>query len=336
MLHVTDETKSGGVWISELDRIGTKKLNRIEYTMFYGRGKTDLLYWQNKELPEAYRSERISIFGTGIHKEQAARLEGLLEKVDAPHMTVVIGANQKPFMKGRFVMSDQVDAEILETRLIQYGVMARYDIASSERMTANIAASLLIGEPYGNGAAKKAYEKISGKLSANQLEQLNKKLGSTSKLNPETLDQLIGDVSGLKTTFLENARDEQYGFYFEDPREIKVNGEKAEGVSVLLEDGQVFYSGKELFSQLGYTLESNQQSIYVTNKSNKYRFSLLDPFYVLNERKYSLRTEPYKKMNGAYYFEEDAIKRIFSLKIQKTDGAIDVTSAEGKEGETDK
>ncbi|GKV55699.1 hypothetical protein NCCP2222_16460 [Sporosarcina sp. NCCP-2222] len=336
MLHVTDETNSGGVWISELDRIGTKKLNRIEYTMFYGMGKTDLLYWQNKELPEAYRSEQISIFGKGIHKEQAARLEGLLKKVDAPHMTVVVGTNQKPFMKGRLVLTDQVDTELLETRLIQYGVMARYGIASSERMTANIAASLLIGEPFGNGTAKKAYEKITEKLSSTQLEQLNKKLGSTSKLDPQTLDQLIGEVSGLKTTFLEHAADEQYGFYFEDPRELKVKGEKAEGVSVLLEDGQVFYSGKELFRQLGYTLESNQQSIYITNETDKFRFSLRDPFYVFNERKYSLRTKPYKKMNGAYYFEEDAIKRIFSLKIQKTDEAIDVSSAEGKEGETDK
>ncbi|QTD42422.1 stalk domain-containing protein [Sporosarcina sp. Te-1] len=333
MLHMTDETKSGGIWISELERIGSKKLDRIEYTMFYGPGKTDLLYWQKHELPVASRSDRLIVFGKGIHKEETARMEELLNKVDAPQMTVVIDSKQKPFMKGRLIMNDQVDMEFLESQLVLNGVIARYSIPKSEKLTANIAASLLIGEPFGNSVSKKAYERIVESLPADQLEELTKKLGQVSKIDAETLDRLIGDVSGLKTTFLEKAKDEQYSFYFEDSRGLVINGKNVEGISVLLEDGQVFYPGKELFKELGYKLESNDKSIYITSDVNKYRFSLRDPFYVLNERKYTLRNEPYRKMNGHYYFEEESLKRIFSLAIQKTDGAIEISSA-GKEGAT--
>ncbi|MBB4824043.1 hypothetical protein HNO89_001263 [Sporosarcina luteola] len=336
MLHVTDETTSGGVWISELPLIGTKKLNRIEYTMFYGKGKAELLYWQNNKLPQAYRSDHLSVMGNGMHEEDTARLDELLNKVDAPHMTVVVGGDRKPFVKGRILLTDQLKPDFLNGQLIQNGVSSRYGIPKNEKLTANLAASILIGEPYGNSVSQKAYEKIVDKLTTDQLEELIRELGQATKLNPEILDRLIGDVSGLKTTFLEKAKDEQYGFYFEEPRELMINGEKVEGISALLEDGQVFYPGKKLFAELGYKMESNDKSIYITSNLNKFRFSLRDPFYVLNERKYSLRNEPYKKMNGQYYFEEEALKRIFSLAIQKSDSAIVINSSVGKEGATDK
>ncbi len=91
------------------------------------------------------------------------------------------------------------------------------------------------------------------------------------------------------------------------------------------------YPANKILTRNGYSVSSNKSSIYIENGSEKFRFSLRDPFYVLNDKRYDLREEPYVFIGDEYYFKEDALRRLFHLSIQKNAEAIIVKSLMGGE-----
>ena len=94
-------------------------------------------------------------------------------------------------------------------------------------------------------------------------------------------------------------------------------------------DKEALYPADKILGRSGYSFSSNESSIYIENDSLKFRFSLRDPFYVLNDKRYELREKPYAIIGNEYYFEEDALRRLFQLSIQKNEESIVVKSMLG-------
>ncbi|MCG7342761.1 hypothetical protein MHZ92_01375 [Sporosarcina sp. ACRSL] len=332
ILHMTDESGIGGMWVSGLEMVGFKKMDMVDYTMFKGNGKVTDLYWQRNSLPQVYKGDRLSIFGNSIDNEVAEELHDRLVELGAQHIAIVLDPQGKPLQSSRFLISERPVTELTDA-VLESGVRSLYAIPGNEQLVAGLIASIYIDAPIGTERAKAVFESLKHSLTTTQYEMVRSRLAEQKgeRLNAAALDEVIGEVSGWKTSFVQKNVEGNYPFLLEDSRTVHMNGEAQEDIQVVIKDKQTLYPANKLLTRNGYSMSSNESSIYIENENEKFRFSLRDPFYVLNEKRYELRERPYVLIGNEYYFEEDALRRLFQLSIQKNEETIVVTSLAGGE-----
>jgi len=332
ILHVTDESGIGGMWISGLPLVGSKKLDTVDYAMFKGNGTVSDLYWQRKAFPQTYRGDRLSIFGDSIDADVAEQLDGVLKELNTRHIAIVMDPQGKPLQSSRFLIT-QLKATELSDLVLERGVRSMYTIAEREHLVASLVTSISIDAPTGTKEYKAVFESLKNSLTANQYEMLRSHLTEKygEHIDAAVLDELLGEVSGAKTSFVQKNNERSYPFVLEDTRTVFLNGETQEDIQVIIMDKQSLYPANKILTRNGYEVSANESSIYIESKEEKFRFSLRDPFYVLNEKKYELREKPYAFIGNEYYFTEDALRRIFHLSIQKNEETIVVKSLLGGE-----
>jgi hypothetical protein len=245
-------------------------------------------------------------------------------------MAIVMDPKGKPLQSSRFLIT-QLKATELPDVVLERGVRSMYAIPEREHLVASLVTSISIDTPTGTKDAKAVFTSLKSSLTANQYEMLRSLLTEKygDHINAAVLDELIGDVSGWKTSFVQKNNERKYPFVFEDTRTVYMNDEAQEDIQVLILDKLTLYPANKILTRNGYEVSANESSIYVENEKEKFRFSLRDPFYVLNEKRYELREKPYALIGDEYYFAEDALRRIFHLSIQKNEETIVVKSLLG-------
>lgn len=323
-MHLTDETNSGGIWISGLNWIGTKQMEMIEYSLYKGDGQITDLYWQKEVLPIAYKGNALTVYGQNLDGESYEGIDQLLTSFNVPNLTVVQRNRAKDLHSDRFVITGQPPLEN-ETPLLKKAIRFRYTIPENEILTGEIAASILNGSPVGTEKTKKLFTDLTAGMTDEEMVSLRESLQSKpmgARLHAAMLDEAIGKVADMNTSFIRNNLQGSFPFLFEDPRQIIVGGEPKDNIASILKDGKKYYPAKELFAQFGYDVTSNDRSLYVQNDDEMYRFSLRDPFYVHEDKKHTVTSMPYEKIGGRYYFEENALRRIFHLIVQEKQDSI--------------
>ncbi|MFC5602958.1 hypothetical protein [Sporosarcina koreensis] len=327
ILHVTDESGIGGMWVSGLELVGSKKMDLIDYTMFKGKGSVTHLYWQRNSLPQVYRGDRLSVFGDSIDSEVADQLNNALLKLNSSHIAILLDPKGKPLQTSRFLITQQKASELTDS-VLDRGVRSLYAISEKDRLVAGLVASILTDTPSGTDRSKAAFETLKDSLTAEQYEMLKARLDESlgQHMDAAGLDSMIGEVCGWKTSFVQKNEEDIYPFLLEDTRMVTMNGEDQEDIQVILMDKRALYPANKVLTRNGYSVSANESSIYIENETEKFRFSLRDPFYVLNEKRYELRERPFTSIDNEYYFEEDALRRLFHLSIQKNEDTIIVKS----------
>ena len=329
LFHMTDETGIGGLWVNGLERVGTKKMTNINYSLFSGKGEVKELYWQRNNLPVLYAGDRLSVYGESDNTEQLGEVDNVLKAMDANHSTIVIDDTRPSINATRFIISKSADVDKVSIRLLRESMYARFIIPENERMTAELVASILGETPLGLGKSRKAYKVLTESITVEELGKIKKVLNNMTgqELNASVLDALTGEVIGFKTSyFMKNIHDDTvaHPFLIEDPREIKFDGTNTTDIQILLKDGKTLYPAKKILNLAGYTIKSNERSIYVENSIRKFRFPKKELFYVYNEQKYDVVSMPFEVLEGDFYFEESWFKRLFLLNIEKTADTIDI------------
>ncbi|MDW0111888.1 hypothetical protein QT711_01730 [Sporosarcina saromensis] len=334
LLHITDEQGIGGMWLSGLKLIGKKHTELINYAFYKGNGPITELYWQKDPLPVTHQAKELTIYGQKLDKEQGEQLANSLAEVKTDHLDVIIGTSKKHVQGDRIVVVDELNTTSIH-QLYEKAIRTQYALPREELVTAQLTTSILLDEPVGATRSKRAYEMLKNELTKVEFDQLqlvlmNKRGG---QIDAAGLDGMIGELKGMSTSFVQKNVNESFPFVFEETREIVLNGKEQEGIPVVMKGKQTLYALNALLTAMGYEVSSNERSIYVQGTQEDYRFSLRDPFYVHNEKKHTLREAPYVRIGNAYYFDEDALRRIFHLSIQKNDEQILMTSLNGGESE---
>jgi len=329
LLHMTDETGIGGLWVNGLGRVGTKKMTNINYSLFSGKGEVNELYWQRNNLPVLYAGDRLTVYGESGNTKQLGEVDKALKAIDANHSTIVIDDTRSAINATRFSISKNMDVDKVSVRLLRESMYARFAIPENERMTAELVASILGETPIGLGKSRKAYQVLTESITVEELGEIKKILHNMTgqELNASVLDAITGEVTGFKTSyFTKNVHDDKvaHPFLIEDPREIKFDGTSTKDIQILLKDGKTLYPAKKILNLAGYTVKSNERSIYVENSVRKFRFPKKELFYVYNEEKYDVVTMPFEVLEGDFYFEENWLRRLFLLNIEKTADTIDI------------
>lgn len=327
ILHITDETNNRGMWISGLQLVGSKEMDMIEYSLFKGKGQVTDLYWQRNAQPLTYSSDHLSIYGEATDAVFVKEMTDNLERLKTDHIDMVFDGTNKALESDRFMITTGNQSSVYISA-VRKAIRTHYKIPSDELITADLVTSILVGKKAGGKKSNAAYAELMAVLTPSQTVALTTTLEDKrgSKVDAATLDEVIGSIIGKGTSFVRKNKESVYPLLFEESRAVVVGGETVEELNIIIKDDRTLYPINKVLTRLGYEVSANNRSIYIENDMDKLRFSLRDPFYVLNEKRYTLRESPFERIGDDYYFEEDALRRIFQLSIQKSDDTITVTS----------
>ena len=339
VLHIVDSLKRGGMWVTGLEPIGATSLDTLDYELFAGVGHVPELLWQKEETPLAYDGLRHTLYGER-DEAFAEQIEQLLEQFRSNHLTVVLHEGTHNIESERFIALPEDRKGDVADLLFVKSVQTAYAIPFDERFVAEVVSSLLLDEPIGSERSHRAYTNIREALSEAQYHTLTDRLkeGSDEPLSATRFDALVGEVTDASVDYASQtiAGNEPEELLFKEEKVVVVKGEEVATVEPLMIQGKRYYPARMLFNAFGYDVSSNEQSLYLNRSDQEYRFSFIDPFYVYGGHRYDLPTEPYMYMNGHYYFEESAMRRIFKLTIEETEDQLridelNVFSSEGEE-----
>ena len=326
-LHVTDELKHGGMWVSGLPVIGNTSLELIDYTLFSGKGDIDDLYWQKQAIPVRYEDNYVSVYSSeDLSKELLAQLKDT-HLPNSEHISVVFSKNNSNLKSTRILFLENPHSASLENELIVKNVQLSYGINPSEVIIAEVIGSYLLNRPIGSTQTKWMYETLNHYFTKDQLSDWKSALKENKPLNMEKLDSLLSNILRQKTSFfsLNNGSTNHFPLLFEDSRTVYVNEEQVEGVHVFFKEGKVLYPAQPILTQLGYSMENTDKGLYVQNKNRAFRFPIQEPFYVLNQKRYDAMSEPFEKIGTDHYIEEAWMMHLFLLDIDKDDKHITIT-----------
>jgi hypothetical protein len=330
-LHITDELKRGGMWVSGLPEVGTTSLDLIEYSLAYGTGAVTELFWQKDSVPLIYEDDYFTIYSVKDIPTEWKEQLGKLHIPGSEHVSVLLNNNKK-INSSRIVTISAGDRSSLERELLHRNVKEVYGLGNDQTLLADIISSFLLNHPIGSGKATAMYEALNNYFTSEQLVEWNILLENqkNSQLNAERLDELLEEIFALKTSFFTHnvqAEVEYFPLLFEDSRTVYINELKQEKISVIFKDSQVLYDLEPLLSELGYTLVVSDEGLYIQNDKRAFRFPIQEPFYVLNKKRYDAISEPFEKIGSQFFVEETWMIRLFLVEIEKQEKQINITQA---------
>ncbi|MFJ5771287.1 hypothetical protein [Psychrobacillus sp. NPDC093180] len=329
-LHVTDEVKRGGMWVSGLPVIGSTSLNLIDYTLFSGAGNMSDLYWQQAVIPVKYKNDYLTVHS---NEELTEELRVRLDNLNIPnsaHITLLFTENKNNIKSPRIVFMKSKDIDSIERELIVKTVQYQYGLTDDNSLLSEVVSSFSMDRSIGSEKSVWMYETLKNYFTTNQLSEWKTKLTKNSSLNAEKLDELLSEVIGSNTSFFQlNLQSEldKFPLLFEDSRTVYVNGVQQEELKLLMKDGKILYAAGPLLAELGYTLNDTDKGLYVQNDSRAFRFPIQEPFYVLNEKRYDAMSEPFERIGSEFYIEEAWMIRLFLLDIEKQEDRINITES---------
>ena len=329
LLHFTDETDSGGLWVNSLNQVGRKKMDHVDYALYRGTNEVRALYWQRNDLPLVYEGEKLSVYGKDLAVGPLSDIEQALATIGADHSTLVIDPENSPVDADRFIVSGNSDVDKVSDLIFINNVYDHFSLTEKQRGTAEVIASITSGKAVGTDHSRRIYRKLLEGITSEELGKLQELLKDKQGhvMDEAVLDELIGEVTGFKTSYFKrNMKDKsgEHPFLFEDPREVVLDGTVHPEIRIILKDGKTFYPANELLSLVGYSVTSNERSIYIESPLRQFRFPKKELFYVYNDRKFDVVTMPFELLDGAFYFEESWFKRLFLFSVDKTGDAIDI------------
>ncbi|WP_301108200.1 hypothetical protein [Sporosarcina sp.] len=333
VFHMTDEQNIGGMWVNGLERVGIADKERITYRLYRGVGFVNELYWQPQDLPMAYSSNKLTVYGEGIDTKQIDEMEKMLEEIGGDHVSVLLSPNNQTLYAQRFVTEKPQNINQVLKQVARMSIQSRFIIPTDEPSMNSMLASILGDQAIGTKAEQNAFIRFKEALTEDEFRTFRKNVRSQmgQPLAAEKLDAILKDVLTFDSQYFQKTMHEQqysYPFLLLDSRKLLLDGEKLKDTKIVVKDGKSYYPANELLTGMGYKITSNEQSIYIESPKRNYRFSKIEPFYVMNERKFDYKEKPYLTINNKLYFDEVWLRRIFLVLIEKSDETIDVQQIE--------
>ncbi|MFJ8261647.1 hypothetical protein ACIQ4I_06740 [Rummeliibacillus sp. NPDC094406] len=334
-VHITDETRSGGQWITGLPEVNSKSLKLVQYTMFSGNGPVTSLYWQKSKMKKVFTNDQLTLYGMNdITGDLAKSLKGLnLENFE--HVAV-IETNKKRKSAGRILFTSELNEKTLEQKVILSQIHQKYKFDTSPSWAPAIVASFLSDRTMGSDKAKKMIAVLKNYMNQDQLAIWKKGLEKMEgkEVTTTSLDHLLSESLQLKTSFFDmnaNNGEKIAPLLFEDKRPVYINELQQKNMQVIFKDGRILYSVKPILKNLGYTSKVGTNGFYVKSDSRSFRFPMDEPFYVYNNHRYDFISQPIEKYGNDYYVEEAWLVRLFLVNVEKSDKRIDIiTSKDGQ------
>lgn len=327
-VHISTDSDIQGQWITGLPLIGKQSLSLVNYTMFGGTGDISELYWQSGEMTIQKMTDTLTIYSHRLLSKELSEQVKALKFLNKDHIVIVEGKNLSSQEGKRILFTDEISEASLKETVLLSQVKTQFGLEGSPAWVSEVIASFISNSTFGSSKSIEIVKTLANKMTDEQkmswVEKLNEIKGS--KISTKQLDELLSEILGLHTEFLEmnETIDGVYPFLFNDEREVYVENNLQDTVNVVLRDGQVLYSLEPLLKSLGYQTSVGENGYYVQNETSKFRFPQGYGFYVYNDQRYNTVSEPLTIIADSFYIEESWLQRLFNVDIQKNESTISI------------
>ena len=330
MVHVTDVTKSKGLWLTGLPAIGKESLSLVDYKLFNGKGGVTDLCWQQSDYPAVFKDHQLSIYADQPLSDETKNTLKEVNLADSKHVAVIVNSEAIDLQANRFVFIPAIDVSTLKDDIILKSVQSSYSFSANTTHSVEVISSFLTNQTIGSEKSKRMYDELMTYMTTSQIEEWIIQLQrlKSEAVSPKLLDEVLTKTLNQKTSFFEFNEllgDKQFPLLFEDTRTVYINELEQKDMKVIFNDGRVLYSIEPMLSLLGYTMDKVKNGYYIKNAARSFRFPMIEPFYVFNERRYEVLSQPIEELADAYYIEESWLIRLFLVDIQKEEGRINIT-----------
>lgn len=333
VLHIIDEVRDDGMWLTGLPQVGKQTLNLVNYALFSGSGPVSDLYWQQQQYPHD-STDYVTVYGNDA-MTVIEPYEQLLLKLKAPRASIVVNeGNQRVIVSDRFIVTSKSKLDYTFQQFAVNQFYMNYAFSSVDQFTAEVLTALLVGDEVDLSLAPNAVSELKNALTTDQITKFIEKIeGKVEKIeSSKEVDELIQEVTNYKTSFFQKNSELEEGLYpflLEIPKEILVEDHNLLENRAIIKDGTTYYPIEDIMTAFGYDVSRNADSLYIESMEKEYRFPLKNQFYVLNDRRFNLQATPFKEVNEEIYFEEAAMLLIFQLNLKSTEDAVQLTPITG-------
>ena len=326
-LHITDEGKRGGMWVTGLPALGNTSLELIDYTLAFGEGDVSEIYWQKEQLPVVYQNDAFTIYSQEKLAEGFTKMLDEIVFTNQAHISVLMGVQGKMDASSILFLENQ-DIATMQRELIVKNIALQYNISSDNLLLAEVVSSSLVGQPLGSAKSVWMVNELSSYFTKEQLNAWSTGLTKLKDVDGEKLDRHLSKVLNLQTSFFTAnlQTKDNFPLLFEDARKVLVNEEQSDELHVLFKDGKILYKAYPLLEALGYSYrDTPDKGLYVENETRAFRFPVEEPFYVYNKKRFDAFSAPFEKIGAELYIEEAWMIRLFLLDIEKNEKDIYLT-----------
>lgn len=201
-LDITDELKRGGMWVSGLPLIGTTSLELIDYTLSFGAGDVQELYWQQEVLPVQYEDDYFTVYASNTLPDEVTDIIGELDSTNDEHLAILFEENKNNIDATRIAFIQQGDIASIQQELIIKNIQAQYGLAQDNQMIAEVLSNFLLEIPVGSAKSIWMYETINNYLTSDQRAEFQTALLNNKNTTAAEFDKILTDIIDLKTSFL--------------------------------------------------------------------------------------------------------------------------------------
>lgn len=333
VVHISTDKALSGSWISGLPLVGEQQLSLVNNVMFSGEGPVNQLYWTVNPMAMQKQTARYTIYGNETPTPAfLASIDGVVK--EKGHLAIVKDGNFINEETNEFLFLQAYDVDTIENQIIIKQIKQQYNMKKAPAWLQDIIVTINANKTIGSDKAQQVLAQLKEETTDAQYDDFAKHIrdlkGETITL--AIMDEQLEAVFGMPTHYFEqnDASEAVFPLLFSDERAVYVNDFEKEDVKVIIKDEHIYYTADTLLTHLGYSAEEGDKGYYVNNEQNAYRFPRLPGFYVHNQTRHDVKSEPIIKVADQYLIEESWLQRIFNIELEKNEGSIRIHSNEGK------
>ncbi len=205
-------------------------------------------------------------------------------------------------------------------------------MSSEEKWILELLTADLLERPVSGQKSTMVLQELSSKLTESERQSWLKKILLEDKLNFQKLDEALGSIKGLKTTFFtlnRNEHDQLNSLYFVDPRNVMIDEITKENINVVYRGKEILFPFVSTMNELGFFVKSTDGTeIELSKVENRYKFDMNEPFFYYNEEKFGLLGQPFVVENEVIYIRHQALQSIFNVIVEEDENMIHLKISE--------
>lgn len=327
IVKISELTNMAGSWAAGAPMTYHEVLDQLQYYVFERKGVDIPLYWQKAPLFYTYIGEKIPLYTD--RKNDQNLLTSTIDlglKHDKEFPAVILTEQINPLQSVSLIIENpEIDQNVLSSIWVEQFLLSNsWAGKDEEKWVMNILAGIITEQPPIDEVKAQIYAELKNKLSNNEISifissilQTDQKFTSLAEI-----DQLLGRLKGLKTSFFQDIAIEQTvsPLYFFTDEPIYVRNHKLENYRVYWMDDVYYFPIRPIIENLNYQFEQiSEDEIFITNGKTTVRFYDNKDFFLINEEQYGLLTMreklPYLKINNEFYIQKEFFRKVFRIEI---------------------
>ncbi len=329
-IDIVEKERRGSTWVAGIPQIGFEELSLIDFYTFKGKDSMPALYWQQAPMIKKDVNPFVSFFSnqSGVDESVLQNIKQL--KLKGYTSIILTNDYNRGSGNGIWIVSSEEQLKELEGQLVYSFFENKFKVLSSEeKWILELLTAEMLERPGSSQKSTAVLQELSSKLTETERQSWSNKILLEDNLNFQKLDEVLGSVKGLKTTFFtlnRNEHDPLTPLYFVDPRNVVINEITTKNIQVVYRGNEILFPFVTTMNELGFSVKSTDGAeIELTKDGNRYKFYMKQPFFHYNEEKFGLLGQPFVVENEVIYIKHQALQSIFKVIVEEDENKIKLT-----------